>query len=135
MSTTRGALGLAKTLDLMGQEKPPIALCPRASCGAPLIGTMVFPRAEFYCLECGGHFGFLDPRKGEPTPELTARMEALEAEWLEHAGRKLCVLPGWFDWCEKCKAHRESHAEHATDEERKGHEEALAWLRERAGKS
>lgn len=109
-----------------------MATCPRD--GAPLIATLVFRKAEFYCLECGARLGFLSPRAAEPTPELNARYEALQAEWDEHAGSKLNVGQWWLERCEQCKPGGEYHAEHATDEERAAHEAALTWLRERAGR-
>jgi hypothetical protein len=76
------------------KDKPPIALCP--NCEAPLIGTIVFPGAEFYCLDCGAHCSFVAPIEGDPFDEgLTAKLKEFEAEWEEHviepsrAARKL----------------------------------------------
>lgn len=87
---TRGAEAIAPALDLIGRKregKPaPFACCPRCPDLTPLISTCVFRGAEFYCLECGAHVGFLSPKPGEPTPELRARHEQLQAEWDEHAG-------------------------------------------------
>lgn len=78
---------LATGLDLatrQSQRRPrPVACCPRCSAITPLISTMAFTGAEFYCLECGGHFGFLSPRAVEDTPALSAQLKTLEAEWRE----------------------------------------------------
>lgn len=106
-----------------------MAVCPRD--GAPLISTMAFSGAEFYCLECGAHLGWMSPRGVESTPEVEARYESLLAEWDEHAGRKL-LIRGWYGDCDRCSSHREYHTEHATDEERAAHAAAMTWLKERA---
>jgi hypothetical protein len=74
------------------------------------------------------------PLTPEPTPELEARYAELKAEWDEHAGPKLRVIRGWFDWCPKCAERGEYHEAHATDEERADHDAAMEWIRERAGR-
>jgi hypothetical protein len=107
-----------------------MAICPRD--GAPLISTLAFRKAEFYCLDCGGHFGFLSPDAAEDTPELRARYEALKSEWDEHAGSKLLADGGWYEDCERCEPGGEPHTAHAAAEELAAHEAALTWLRERA---
>ena len=91
-----------------------MATCPRD--GAPLICTLVFRGAEFYCLECGGRYGFLDPRPAEATGGLEARYASLQAEWDEHAGRRLIV--------EGRGARSEA--------EQEAHDAAMAWLANRA---
>ncbi|HEY1690084.1 MAG TPA: hypothetical protein VGF95_14610 [Solirubrobacteraceae bacterium] len=109
---------------------PKMAMCP--SCNEPLISTFAFRGYEFYCLCCGRHLEFLKPVGAEVTPELTARQEALQAEWDEHAGRKL-LISGWYDDCELCKARDEGyHREHATNEERDADRQAREWLVDRA---
>ena len=114
----------------MAERVAPMATCPRD--GAPLIATMAFRKAEFYCLECGARLGFLSPRPAAPTPELDARYEALKAEWDEHA-RHAVLIHGWYENCDKCKAGlSEYHPAHATAEELAAHEAALAWLKQRA---
>lgn len=120
---------VAKSLDLMSQKERPYALCP---CGAPLIGTMAFPKAEFYCLECGRHLGFLDPSMGKASAKLTARYEALQAEWDENVGNALIPPRSWrLDTCDKCHVGGEPHSTHATTEELAAHDAAIAWLEER----
>lgn len=97
-------------LDLIGRKRDgrprPIACCPRCSEPTPLIGTIAFYRAEFYCLDCGARVGFLSPRVGEPTPELQAKLAAYEAEWEEHAGAKLYPEGHEPDDEDKLAAHR-----------------------------
>lgn len=107
-----------------------MAMCPE--CDTPLISTLVFKGAEFYCLDCGGAFGFLAPRGAECTPEVEAQYQERKAEWDEHAGRKLLAMSGWHRDCEQCEPRREYHIVHATDEERKADKHAREWLVERA---
>ena len=64
------------------ETKGKIAGC--TSCKAPLIATMKYPGAEFYCLECGNHLSYVSPTPLEPTPENNKRLEKLEAEWDKH---------------------------------------------------
>jgi hypothetical protein len=116
----QSALLAAKALDLLGREEPPMACCPRCSEPTPLISTMAFRHYEFYCLECGGRFGFLSPRAETDTPDLQAHYERLQAEWDEHAGERLIV---------------EGYEGGAKPDKLAAHEEALAWLAERAGKT
>lgn len=106
-----------------------VACCPRD--GAPLISTMLFPEAEFYCLDCGGRFDFLQPRGKPETPELLEDMRARETEWNEHVQPRLRVVRAWLADCDQCKPGGEYHEAHATGEERAAHERALTWLRER----
>jgi hypothetical protein len=124
------ALDIAKGRDLIGRKVTPLAGCP--SCKAPLISTMVFARAEFYCLECGQRWGFLNPTPLDPTPELDARYEALKAEWDKHAAPYLRVGHWWMHDCDACAPHREYHCDHATPQERAAHRIALDWLKGRA---
>lgn len=98
----------------------------------PLICTFAFSGSEFYCLDCGGCFGWLEPHGAESTPELDARYEELEAEWNEHAGRKLIGGGAMFTDCAACKAANEPHMRHATEAEKQTHRNALAWLTARS---
>lgn len=136
MTTDRGALGLVKGLDLVNRPTPPLGCCPRCKEPTPLISTMAFRKAEFYCLECGGHFGFLAPRAFDPTPELNARYDSLKAEWDEHVKPRLRIMRGWWEDCDRCIiGHNDAtHDLHATDEEREAHDAALEWLKERVSR-
>jgi hypothetical protein len=60
---------------------PPMACCPCCPGEVPLISTMLFAGAEFYCLECGAQVGFVNPKPVVETPELAKRYGALKAEW------------------------------------------------------
>ena len=68
------ATHVVKALDLIRRKEPPIAMCPRCP-GEPLVFTFEMSGYEFHCLECGGWFGFLDPRPAAPTPELNALVD------------------------------------------------------------
>lgn len=108
-----------------------VACCPRCAGDVPLISTFAFYKAEFYCLDCGGRFGFLSPNRPEhPGAELDARLAAYEAEWEEHAGRKL-LGAFWLTDCERCDGLGEYHPAHATALELAAHATAEAWLIER----
>lgn len=69
------ALDAAKALEVIGRKGPKTAMCPRCP-DEVLVFTFRWPGAEFWCPGCHGHFGFLDPRPADPTPELDARCEA-----------------------------------------------------------
>lgn len=64
-----------------------VACCPR--CGDPLVSTMAWDRFEFYCLSCGGHFGFLEPDGKPETADLLALTEARREEFRELANGAL----------------------------------------------
>lgn len=106
-----------------------VACCP--DCDEVLVGTFAFPKYEFYCLNCGGRYGWLSPRAKDETPELLARIEELTTEFEENAGKHLINGGLMLDSCAKCKDEHEPHIYHATDEEKLNHEEALNWLRAR----
>lgn len=106
-----------------------IAMCP--SCNVPLVSTMAWPRAEFYCLDCGRHLGFMSPVGAEETPELLEDMESRRVEFEENAGSKL-VGDFWLEDCDECDPGRSSyHSAHATAEDWEEHEQAIEWLEER----
>ena len=116
----KSMLPAAKGLDLIGRKERPMACCPGCIAPTPLISTLAFSHYEFYCLECGGHFGFLSPRAETDTPELHAIYKALEAEWEEHAGTRLIV---------------EGREPQATTEQLAADLTARDWMLERAGKT
>lgn len=71
-------------LDTAGQllsGNEPMAVCPRD--GDPLVMTMEFSGAEFFCVTCEGKFGFLAPTPATWTPELQARHDELKATYDE----------------------------------------------------
>lgn len=68
----------------------PYAVCPVD--GEPLVSTLEFRYAEFYCVVCKNKYGFLDPHPAEPTPELDARHAELRAQYdAERAARRAAL--------------------------------------------
>lgn len=104
-----------------------IAMCP--TCKVPLVCTILFSGAEFYCLDCGRTFGWFDPTPTDITPELFAECGRRVEEWEPYA--KALLTGGVMKrGCEKC-SHGQSHIDHATPEELEAHAKALVWLKER----
>lgn len=109
----------------------PLAMCP--GCKAPLIGTMHVPKEEFYCLECGRSWGFLQPDKGG-SEEDQARYQNLQAEWDEHVAGRLLIPRSYHRDCNKCSPARSVyHSDHATEDEIQADFDARVWLAERVG--
>lgn len=80
MGATEDRIDLSTAERLLdGSQARPVACCPHD--GEPLIATLEFAGAEFYCVPCGCTFGFLSPTPADPTPELAARIAELEAEY------------------------------------------------------
>lgn len=112
-----------------------VACCPRCPGDVPLVSTCHFYKAEFYCLDCGGTFGFLQPSRAlRPGKRLDERCARYQAEWLENAGHKLITPHSWLVDCELCRGRDAYHADHATGAEWAAHEEALAWIEKRKKK-
>lgn len=95
MSETVRALGMALGSNSPSKwgGKPPMATC--TGCGEPLILTLHWHGAEFVCICCGRHLGFVDPVPVEATPEVKARQEELQAEW-DAARRTGVDLDEWL---------------------------------------
>ena len=101
-----------------------ISVC---NCGAPLISTFMFSGAEFYCIECGSHFGMFGVERKQETPELKKRLKKNEAKW-EKMKKGLLTGGVMFTWCDTCSKTNEPHLNHATKEEITAHEQALEKL-------
>lgn len=95
-------------------KTPKTAMCRR--CDVPLVATFAFDQFEFYCLDCGGKYGFLQPKPADETPELVAECDRRLAEFTENAS---ALIPG-----HKMKF--------ATEAEIEAHQSAMQWLSERA---
>lgn len=109
---------------------PPIAMCPR--CVVPVVMTMAFSHAEFYCLDCGAHLGFLSPVAADVTDRLLEQLAARKAEFEQLGGADLIAPFSYHRDCASCSiATRESHDMHGTDEERARHDAALIALERR----
>lgn len=81
--TTHDPINIGTALDLIGRRregKPaPMATCYNDD--EPLVSTLEFPGAEFYCVICGTKYGFLGPKPAEATPELEARLAELRTRY------------------------------------------------------
>lgn len=90
MSDVHDPINMGTALDLIGRKregKP----APMATCHAddePLISTLEFRGAEFYCVVCERKYGFLGPKPAESTPELEARHEELRQRYDEERARR-----------------------------------------------
>lgn len=106
----------------------PIAVC---KCGAPLIYTFVFPKYEWYCLDCGTKYGMFDAIiVHNPDEELCERERTYLEEWDENVSGRLIVPRSWLTNCLKCKMGDEHamHYQHATEEEQQADIKAREWL-------
>lgn len=84
MSADRDEVNVGLALDLVGRKRDGVP-APMATCHVddePLVSTMEFPGAEFYCVVCGRTYGFLSPKPAEATPELEARHAVLREQHL-----------------------------------------------------
>lgn len=73
---------------LLTGEKP-TATCPHDH--EPLVATMEFRGAEFYCVVCQRTFGFLSPIPATTTPELDARLTELTAAYERERALRLAT--------------------------------------------
>lgn len=96
-------------------------------CGTPLVPTMKFSKAEYYCRECGETFGMFDGFERTPvTPELSAAMEENIA-WFRDASKDLIARGMRRRDCAQCEA-GEYHSEHCGDEAIRRSDEAYRRL-------
>ena len=86
-------------------------------CGTPMVSTLMFSGAEFYCVMCGGTEGIFGGDSVESTPELEQELDENEAKFKEVAGD--CIPAGcYFHKCEKCQPPgAEEHFLHASKED------------------
>lgn len=80
------AEAVAAAMPLLRQNDRPMAGCQRDS--EPLVSTMEFRGAEFYCQVCGATYGFLSPKPLTWTAERQERHDELKAAYdIERAHR------------------------------------------------
>jgi len=110
------------------ERKQKTAMC----CGTPLISTMVFNGAEFYCRKCGSKYGMFGAfATAESTPELDVESEANQEWFYEIMSDYITPRSRRID-CEKCDK-GEDHLLHATPEQLKASDAALEKLKEAVG--
>ena len=96
-----------------------IAVC----CGTPLVSTVMFSGAEFFCVKCASTIPLFNAERVDSTPELVKEKESNVAWFRETASDY--IPPGcWKSSCGKCNRGGEHHIDHATDEEKKRSEVA-----------
>lgn len=117
---------LARSLDLMTNPGR-LAVC-RAD-GKPLISTMMWARFEFYCLECGRKYGYLDPAGVKHDEEAEAAYQKVKAEWDELSAGIMPEGRFWRKDCPLCTG--EAHLDHASAEEVEANKAARERLRAR----
>jgi hypothetical protein len=106
-----------------------VAMCPRCD-DTPLVMTFLWPRREFYCLDCGGTFEFLSPRAAYATDERLAKMETVRTEFRLLADGAYPEY-AWLEDCTLCSSHEEYHAMHATPEQQQARLDAFQRLAHR----
>lgn len=107
-----------------------IAIC---YCGKPVVSTMHFSGAEYYCIDCGAQLGMFDAERVESTPRLDRLKANRDKKW-ESVASKLITPNSWRRSCDKCDSGKgEYHYMHTTLEEQSDNEVARkklkGWLR------
>lgn len=98
-----------------------------ACCGKPLVHTMIFSGAEYFCPDCKGQYGIFGAPEQIEAIEANRQLQAeRQAAFLEM--RKDCIPYGSqrID-CDKCGGW-ENHRNHATPEEITASEVAYAVI-------
>ena len=130
--TSKSALGEA--LRVMNPKRGESEKVNTCSCGSPLIFTLAFPYAEWYCLNCGGASQFLGRDEAEMTPELRAEIAITTGVW--KVIRKYFLPMSSFakDGCRKCeKMGGYPHREHLTEQEKLRDKLATRFLKKVVG--
>lgn len=98
-------------------------------CGKPLVGTLIFPGAEYFCTVCGNAYGmFGAPNRVDATPEMLALHESL-AERFRAVAKDCIPFGAQLRDCPKCCG-SEPHHHHATDGEMEASDAAYRALRD-----
>ncbi len=85
-------------------------------CGTPMVGTIMFSGAEFYCVKCGTSQGMFGTMDTQATPELQRELEENEKKFREVAA-DLIPAGAQFDKCGTCQGKKEDHRLHASHED------------------
>lgn len=99
----------------METKKLTIAICPQ--CNNPLISTLLFAQAEWFCMGCKNTYGLFYSETVQQTPELHAKLKQDLKEFntfkndLYLGGEKI-------NGCKLCREKNEPHIRHLTEEER-----------------
>jgi len=93
-------------------------------CGTPLVSTMIFSGAEFYCIKCASTYGIFGvPNRAEKTEALTKAYDK-NRQLLYKIAANFIPHNCYINSCDKCENGPEGrkhgyHHQHATDEQRK----------------
>ncbi len=95
-------------------------------CGTPMVATIMFSGAEYYCVICGETQGIFGPAETVPeTRELIDGAERNDKLFKQAAG-DLIPMGAMFPNCEQCR--KEQHGNHASQEDLKKSDEAHKLL-------
>ncbi len=106
-----GLLSARATLELKKELRSPTLLA--VHCETPMISTVMFSGAEFYCPKCGETQGIFCTENTDSTPDLLQEREANQMLFLEISG-DLIPTGAQFGNCVKCKSSSEDHRLHAS---------------------
>jgi len=98
------------------------------NCETPLVPTMVFSGAEWFCMKCRQEFPLFNCERVLRTEELNTKLNVLTEEFVSIA--KDCIPRGSRRAdCAKCTVRSEYHLEHATLEQLERSKEAYVKLK------
>jgi hypothetical protein len=91
-----------------------IVICRK--CKIPLIWTFHWAYCEYFCINCGGHWGMLGAGKSvKETPELKSKLKSFNKLWKVLAHNLIPVANFGRKGCKKC--HGCNHQEHLSKRE------------------
>lgn len=98
-------------------------------CETPLISTIIFRGAEYFCKICKNTYGLFGvPDRADKTPELEKQFKN-NTDWFYKISVDIMADGGMrLDNCKTCKENYEAHTYHATDVEWAKHKKAKAKL-------
>jgi hypothetical protein len=97
--------------------------CP--NCKTPLISTLVFRGAEWYCWRCRATYGLLESVSVPCTPAIRARLQKKRL-WFDKHAKHIWTAGAKKRGCKKCET--EMHASHLMDTEKAAHAKAIKAL-------
>lgn len=92
-----------------------ICVCP--VCGNPLIATMAFAGAEWFCWECRWKGGVFHEKTINSAPELEKKLE-VDTVKFDEIRHDLWLGGQRVAGCKKCEKRKELHAHHLTKKEK-----------------
>ena len=86
-------------------------------CGNPLISTMLFSGAEFFCCECKAMVGFINAERVDNPSEELIEKHRTDLAWFREAARDYIPTGDRLSTCEKCRNGEGDHIDHVTEEQ------------------